>query len=648
MDPLKLTINGKIIDHLGIQMYQSPVAAIAELISNSWDADARNVEVTLPDALGDESEIVIIDDGTGMTYVECQDRYLNVGAGRRDSYPDTTQAGRKVLGRKGIGKFAGFGIANEIMIETISEQTGELTRFSLNVEKIRVEKYAGEGIEVDDQHHETADDERKRQHGTKVILRKLKLKRTINPGSFSASMTRRFMLQITGQEFRVTINGEDLPENTQTSDVEFTFPTDYQEGEAPGGLTIDEHGWALERLPNEKNIRWKFHFYKDTIGDEEFRGIAIYAHGKLAQKPFFFNLSGGLGGQHGQQYMSGQVIADYVDELDDDIISPERQRINFEHEDTIPLQEWGQQRVKELLMLWKSRRGEKRKREIEEKVTGFSDRLERLPRHERKTVEGALKKLGSISTLDDATFQDLGTAMLGAWEQGRLKELMHSIGEADDLSAEEFVRLLDEAKVVNALNLAESVNLKLDTIDTLKTKIEGGTLENELRDFIGANPWLLNQKWETFQVERAVQNILTDAARQAGLEEVPEEGEEGYRGRVDLALKSGDHLLVVELMRPGKTIDFDHLDRCNRYVLNIQEQASNRSALGIEKVTGLVVGDRIESARTVGQRISQLKKENIYVFDWSTLFAETEAQWREFQEILWSRVPDDDPRKEAQ
>ena len=37
---LYLEFHGRVIEHLGIQMYQSPVNAIAELIANSWDADA--------------------------------------------------------------------------------------------------------------------------------------------------------------------------------------------------------------------------------------------------------------------------------------------------------------------------------------------------------------------------------------------------------------------------------------------------------------------------------------------------------------------------------------------------------------------------------------------------------------------------------
>ena len=134
---LRLSFHGRIIDSLGIQMYQSPVAAVAELIANAWDADATAVAVTLPSDTGPDAEIVVQDNGKGMTFTDCQDRYLNVGLNRRINDGDRTAGGRPVLGRKGIGKFAGFGIARVVQIETVSSETGERTVFSLDLRKLR-------------------------------------------------------------------------------------------------------------------------------------------------------------------------------------------------------------------------------------------------------------------------------------------------------------------------------------------------------------------------------------------------------------------------------------------------------------------------------------------------------------------------------
>ncbi len=68
-------------------------------------------------------------------------------------------------------------------------------------------------------------------------------------------------------------------------------------------------------------IRWRFMFHKETTEDEELRGITIFANGKLVQAPFLFHLSGGLGGQHGVEYLTGQVEADYLDRMAEDVVT---------------------------------------------------------------------------------------------------------------------------------------------------------------------------------------------------------------------------------------------------------------------------------------------------------------------------------------
>ncbi len=51
-------------------MYPSVTASVAELISNAWDADAKNVWIAMP--LGrrvksEIDEIIVLDDGVGMS-----------------------------------------------------------------------------------------------------------------------------------------------------------------------------------------------------------------------------------------------------------------------------------------------------------------------------------------------------------------------------------------------------------------------------------------------------------------------------------------------------------------------------------------------------------------------------------------------------
>ena len=123
-EELVLTFAGNIVKHLGVQMYAGrPVPAIAELISNSWDADATEVDVRLPldehwEPTNDGHVIEVSDNGNGMSWDMVRDAYLDVGRDRRDAErTDKSPGGRSLQGRKGLGKLAGFGIADTLEVQ---------------------------------------------------------------------------------------------------------------------------------------------------------------------------------------------------------------------------------------------------------------------------------------------------------------------------------------------------------------------------------------------------------------------------------------------------------------------------------------------------------------------------------------------------
>jgi len=634
---LYLSFHGRIIDSLGIQMYQSPVAAIAELIANSWDADAKTVNVELPTDLSGEAAIKISDDGHGMTFDQCQNRYLNVGRNRRtDEDTDKSRDGRPVLGRKGIGKFAGFGIAEVLEVDTISGVTGEQTKFRLDLGSLRGADYIGTTPQqVPILVREPPDDTRITEHGTTITLKGLKLTRRPNPPSFMRSMARRFLIAQTADDFVVKINGEILPDDDELTGVQFDFPSEYRDAELPDNLTI-ENGWGIEPIGDDE-LRWRIKFTKNTINTEELRGVSVFCGIKVAQTPFFFNLSGGLSGQHGQQYMSGVVGADYIDQLGADIITTERQRINWEHEAAIPLQEWGQKRVKQLLSIWKERRGEEKIAQIEAQVAQFSSRLERLTPSERKTVSGALKKLATITTLTQDQFESLAGSILTAWEGGRLHELISEVSNVDDMSEGVLLTLLAEAEVLSALHVAESIRAKLDIVRGLRRRISERALENEVRDYIAENPWLLSPEWDTFKRETSVRNLIKEAAVEAKLEEDPD-----WNKRIDLVLSSNKHLLIVEFMRPGKSLDRDHLNRYQQYMDIVREKIEANTETDYQTISGLLVAEKLSSAAGVSKLLERLKAADMTAIEWDGLLAKAELQWEDFLTILVDRAPEDD------
>lgn len=628
---LYLEFHGRVIEHLGIQMYQSPVNAIAELVANAWDADATSVEIEIPDTVTDPNATFMIrDNGIGMDFDECQECYLAVGRNRRgNATEEKTARNRPVLGRKGIGKFAGFGIASLVTVETVSRENGERTVFRLDLDDLMSDdKPRAVEKEIEIVEYDPPDEERKQESGTTITLSRLTIHRAPSKNQFPLSMARRFLLHEEQADFVVSVQGEPLPRSYDAAGFEYQFPKDLPD--PIEGVEVDAEGWGLETVEG-KDIRWRFLFRKDTIDEEELRGVAVFAGGKLAQRPFFFNLTRGLTGQHGAEYLAGQVVADFIDRLPADLIATERQRVNWGRDETTPLLDWGQSRLRLACRVWAKLRGEKKAKRLEERLVGFTDRLERLPKHEKRTVKRALTSLGKVPTLSDERFDELGRAVLGAWEQGRLTELIAEIAEAEDLDESALLDVLVEARVLTALQTVEVVRTKLEAIQGLRRRIAEKELENAVRDFIAENPWLVSPEWETFKREKGLRSVTEEAANVSKL------SADVYSGRVDLTMASGQHLLVLEFVRPGQSVDWDHLSRFERYVLTIRSSVRTATAARFRRVTGYIVADRLDRRPDFAAKIEAMEGEEMYALDWPALLAKAEAGWSDFLDILEAR-----------
>ena len=627
---LSLKIHGRILDHFGIQSYHTPTAALSELISNAWDADATFVKITLPETNDENSEIIIEDDGFGMTFSDCDHRYLNIGYDRRCGDPKATSTnGRPILGRKGIGKFAGFGIAQKIHVETISGKNGESTIFELDINQLRRDEYISEKPRDISATYMTPDPNRKSKHGTKIILKSLKLSRQFR-NDFNTNLSKKFLFHKDTDNFRIYVNNEILDTGNMEEEIEYEFPKDFEANEK---YKINDDGWGIVTLDGNHEIKWKVSFTRKPIKAKGLAGMTIYAHGKLAQKPFFFNISGGLGGQSGQPYMFGKIKADYIDQFDTDLISPERQRINWNMDETQSLSAWGEKLVKKLLITWHDKRGENRRKTLLNRVGGFKDRLDKLGSSERKMANNVLKKVGSVVDGED-DYSDICQSILLAIEQGRLKSLWDDINKSDMLNNSTFLELLSEAGVIAALNMAESVKTNLITIANLKKHIREESKETTLRDYVADHPQLLGPEWELFAKERTLKNIISDIGTKTFDDNM-------YNGRLDLILKKDRELLIVEFMRPGLTINREHITRCKKYVTDISvivDQDPN-----YDKISALIIA-KLETNPTavINKELELAKMQEITFYTWDTILENALSKWREYLEILAKRGKSDD------
>lgn len=100
----------------GKQLYANMSAAIAELVANGLDADAKNVYVYMDIRDKNNSTIAICDDGDGMSASVLESQYAIVGRNKRDAV--SPEKASKLMGRKGIGKLAALYLSNTYYVIT--------------------------------------------------------------------------------------------------------------------------------------------------------------------------------------------------------------------------------------------------------------------------------------------------------------------------------------------------------------------------------------------------------------------------------------------------------------------------------------------------------------------------------------------------
>lgn len=140
----KLRPRARIIRTIGDQLISGPEAAIIELVKNAYDADARSVLIKLsPDSPEHEGgQIAVCDNGHGMTYEDVVGRWFEPATDEKMKR-NLSPGGRRMLGAKGIGRFAASRLGKTTDLRTWSSKNGRMeeTTVSINWEDFSAEKY---------------------------------------------------------------------------------------------------------------------------------------------------------------------------------------------------------------------------------------------------------------------------------------------------------------------------------------------------------------------------------------------------------------------------------------------------------------------------------------------------------------------------
>ncbi len=293
----RLKVSPRMLELLSKDLYTNMYFVLAELIANSYDADAENVYVYI-----DSHEIRVEDDGNGMSPDNLDEKYLVVGGESRDSEENAKTLGkdRLKMGRKGIGKLAALSISDGFKLVTVQ-----------NCQPVAV--FIPPRIEHDDEVLRVLNKEeytlkRITEHGTAVIMEKPKVELPKMQATVMRNLAKIFPNDISDFKIHIIFEGKEeelIPDEKDVMDRLATFISigeekRYLENCLPINepsfkkdhldefsetiemrdsnnqkrkITVKIYGW-IGTYKTTKNMKRDIHEFSDNY-------LAIFAHNKM-------------------------------------------------------------------------------------------------------------------------------------------------------------------------------------------------------------------------------------------------------------------------------------------------------------------------------------------------------------------------------
>ncbi|ENC6383273.1 ATP-binding protein, partial [Aeromonas veronii] len=291
MNDFELKFDPKTIEHLGVKMYSTLPPALAELISNAYDADASKVKITFHEKKGTPVSIVVEDNGHGMDANAIQNKFLVIGRNRRTDDGDKPSLifNRLPTGKKGLGKLALFGLSKEITVKTIRDN--KENAFVLNWDRL----LSSEGIYNPEA--KITDRPTDKSSGTSIKLSCLKRKTPFDIDGLADSLSRMFIVDDT---FNIELH--DISKNRVVMVSNSRRYSSIIEQFKWGTKNVQE--WFPDNdFLTSKNVKFDLLTAKTPLSPSSgLRGISIFSRGKLVNAPEFFSNSTS---SHFFEYLTG-------------------------------------------------------------------------------------------------------------------------------------------------------------------------------------------------------------------------------------------------------------------------------------------------------------------------------------------------------
>jgi len=494
--------------------------------------------------------------------------------------------------------------------------------------------------------------------GTLILLQNLTFSSKGWSKLLKAHLANRLVPALVQSDFTVSVDDELIDLQKELPSHSLRLPEDKD--------------FEISSLPNGKDVQWKVLIvdlkrYKEKFGEawtQERSGVSVYAHGKIAQdRPFFFGLTGR---EIYSRYLYGVVVADWIDELDEDVISTDRVSVNWEHPDLVTLRDEGRKLVRQWANAAQKYLQDSNRKKVDKKV---QEKLRKIPsQYKDKFSIGEVKEMAStILSLDPSASIDKvveitfsAVAHIPSWDL--LKGLVQRVQEGE-MSGEVFEQIVFDLRFFENVNLAQVIARRLQVMLALKDLIDRGAREVEpgegdkitevrsMHQLIENNPWLLDLRWA------AVADELPPQLSPKALESVEKRLKEGYGEDVyefenwrQIGEKAIDFFLlhvtefenviiIVEIKRANKSLTKRDHRQLEDYLDEITEVLSKHPGTSGWKLKGVLIGGSI--GPQLGTHFQSNEYPNIQTTTWEDLLLDAKKSHQEFLTALAMRLHDD-------
>lgn len=608
---LQLTFDINTINHLGVKLYSTIPPMLAELVANAWDADAHNVWISLSDHDKDK-EIIVTDDGSGMSFDELNDKFLKVGRNRRiELNEDKTTEGRPILGKKGLGKLSMFGIGRDITVTTVCNH--KITSFRMNYDEIK-----DKGNSYRPAMLKTEEDTDK-ESGTSIVIGRIRRKSGFDIESIERGLRSRF--HIFSEDFRIHINDSILI-NTPEGDAgqyqfSWSFPDDYE----------NELQDDVLQFAREKNIKGHVYTAYTPLGKET-QGIVLFSRGKLVQENKTFNKRGN---DNFFQYMTGSFDVDFIDaDMEIDNCSTDRKSLawdNCENDDLPSLNKLMEAVVDVSQKKWRRARKDAKKKRLENRGHNIDEWLSSLTQTERPLAKKLIMSIIENDSKSEEQAGDYIGYIKDMYGFEGFREFTAQLNEMDALNNEDAIKLLTDWNMIEAKEYAKISTGRIATIEQFEKFVRNDASENKIiQKFLEEFPWLLDPKMSKFEREVTYTRLLKESFDDS---EKPD-----HDRRLDfLCTNDAGNIHIIELKRPSIKITVKELQQITEYVEFIETHFPTTAG----NVSGYLISDNMTYGPGAEKMKNALESQNIFVKSYSDLLSEArrynEDIYKAYQEI---------------